>query len=65
MVQPPLNILWLAKSEFLKLVCPTAPTPDLSIILGVLSGFGQVMCGADQVSAIIVPATHMTEHAKK
>ena len=43
------NIVWLAKSVFLELVCPAAPTPDLSIIPGVLSGLGKfcvvlVMC---------------------
>ena len=37
MLQPPSNKFWFAKSEFLELVCPTVPTPDLSIKQGVLS----------------------------
>ena len=42
MWQPPINKFWFAKSEFLELVCPTAPTPELSImpcVLSVLSNF--------------------------
>ena len=43
------NKLWPAKSESLELVCPAAPTPDLSIIPCVLSGLGKfcvvlIMC---------------------
>ena len=57
--------MWLAKSDFFELICPTTPTPDVSIIHCVLSGFVQLMCGADHVYATIVPATQMTEHAKK
>ena len=43
------NNFWIAKSESLELVCPTAPTPDLSIIPCVLSGLGKfcvvlIMC---------------------
>ena len=57
--------MWLGKSDVLELVCPTTPTPDLSIMHCVFVRFGQFMCGADHVSATIVPATQMTEHAKK
>ena len=43
------NNFWIAKSESLELVCPAAPTPDLSIIPCVLSGLGKfcvvlIMC---------------------
>ena len=51
MWQPPTNKFWFAKSEFLELVCPTVPTPELSIIPCVLSDLGQVMCDVDHVSA--------------
>ena len=36
MLQPPSNKFRFAKSEFLEPVCPTVPTPDLSIIHCVL-----------------------------
>ena len=51
MWQPPTNKFWFAKSEFLELVCPTVPTPELSIIPCVVSDLGQVMCDVDHVSA--------------
>ena len=51
MWQPPTNKIWFAKSEFLELVCPTVPTPELSIIPCVLSDLGQVMCDVDHVYA--------------
>ena len=57
--------VWLAKPDFLELVCPTTPTPDLSIIHSVFVRLVQFMCGAEHVSATIAPATQMTEHAKK
>ena len=51
MWQPPTNTNWFAQSEFLELVCPTVPTPELSIIPCVLSDLGQVMCDVDHVYA--------------
>ena len=42
MLQPPSNKFWFAKSEFLELVCPTVPTPDLSIIQCVLSDLSKL-----------------------
>ena len=36
------NNFWIAKSESLELVCPAAPTPDLSIILCVLSDLSKL-----------------------
>ena len=59
------NKFWLAKSEFLELVCPSSPNTRFVNNTWCFVRFGQVMCGADQVSATIVPATQMTEHAKK
>ena len=40
MVQPQSN-MWLAKSDVLDLVCPTTPTPDLSIIQCDVGAVGQ------------------------
>ena len=42
MLQPPSNKFRFAKSEFLELVCPTVPTPDLSIIQCVLSDLSKL-----------------------
>ena len=50
-VATPTNKIWFAKSAFLELVCPTVPTPELSIIPCVLSDLGQVMCDVDHVYA--------------
>ena len=50
-VATPPNTFWFAKSEFLELVCSTAPTPELSIIPGVWVSFEQVLCDAGHVSA--------------